>query len=172
MNFEMQPTLESDRVLLRPLMQNDFEALYAVASDPEIWAQHPAHDRWKRTVFDAFFRDAMASKSAFAVVDRSSGDLIGSSRYNGFDAVEREVEIGWTFLARSHWGGETNRAIKQLMLDHAFRFVDTVIFWVGEDNIRSRRAVEKLGARLRSSTEERAGAPHVVYALSKAVWEL
>ena len=53
---------------------------------------------------------------------------------------------GWTFLARSHWGGEYNREMKRLMLDHAFRFVGRVVFLIDSANHRSQRATEKIGA--------------------------
>lgn len=172
MNFDLQPTLESDSLRLRPLKESDFDALYAVARDPEIWAQHPANDRWKPSVFAGFFRDAIASGGALIAIDRQTDQVIGSSRYHGYDASRREIEIGWTFLSRSHWGGTTNRAMKELMIGHAFQFVDTVVFWVGETNIRSRRAVEKLGAKLRDDGIERGGSPHVIYALPKAAWSI
>jgi RimJ/RimL family protein N-acetyltransferase len=119
--------------------------MFAAAADPEIWALHPAHDRYTQPVFRVFFEGALACKSAFAIVDRDSGRVIGSSRYHGYDPVAREIEIGWTFLARAYWGGSCNAEVKRLMLGHAFTFVDTVVFWVGESNWRSRRAMEKIG---------------------------
>lgn len=72
--------------------------------------------------------------------------MVGTSRYYGYEAERSEVEIGWTFLARSHWGGEVNGEVKRLMLEHAFASVERVVFFVALDNLRSRRAVEKLGA--------------------------
>jgi len=129
---------------LRPLRADDFQDLYAVASDPLIWEQHPSRDRHKIEIFKDFFREAM--ESGGALIARSpDGRVIGSSRFNGYNAVKSEIEIGWTFLARSHWGGNFNREMKQLMLRHAFQFVDRVIFLVGPQNVRSQRAVEKIG---------------------------
>lgn len=167
MEFESQPTLESATVRLRPVGDDDFAALFAVAADPELWAQHPSFDRYKPDVFRSFFDDAMQSASAFVIIDKESDRIIGSSRYNDLDMDASEVEIGWTFIARSHWGGATNLEVKKLMLEHAFRFVNTVVFWVGTTNIRSRRAVEKLGARLRDTGVTRAGSSHVIYALQR-----
>lgn len=142
---DLQPTLRGRLVELRPLQPGDFDELYAVASDPLIWEQHPASDRYKPDVFRAFFDEALQSGGAFAVLDAATGRIIGSSRYYGYDADKREVEIGWTFLARAYWGGAYNGEMKRLMLDHAFRFVDRVVFMVGPGNIRSQRAMEKIG---------------------------
>lgn len=165
--MNLQPSLEGPRLALRPLRADDWDALYAVASDPMIWEQHPASDRYRESVFRQFFDDALASGGALAAIERQGGTLIGSSRFNGYDAERAEIEIGWTFLARACWGGAWNAEMKQLMLDHAFRDVDTVIFWVGTDNRRSRRAVEKLGARPRAGVWQRGGADHVVYELHR-----
>ena len=144
--FDLQPVLTGDVVELRPLHEEDFPALYAVASDPLIWEQHPDPDRWTEPVFREFFRGAMESGGALVVLDRSDGRVIGSSRFAGYDEAKSEVEIGWTFLARSHWGGSYNREMKRLMLAHAFGFVRRVIFRVGPYNRRSQRALEKIGA--------------------------
>ncbi len=145
MTFEMQPILKSEILEVRPLRADDFEDLYAVASDPLIWAQHPNSDRYKHDVFRKFFDEALASGGAFVVLDRKTGRVIGSSRFNCHDLVRSEVEIGWTFLARSHWGGIYNGELKRLMMSHAFKFVDNVIFFIGSTNVRSQRALEKLG---------------------------
>lgn len=144
--MELQPTLEGEVVRVRPLVAADFDALFSIASDPLLWEQHPAKERAERAGFERWFVEAMSSKGALAVIDRTDDRLIGSSRYARFDATRREVEIGWTFLARSHWGGAYNSDLKRIMLDHAFRFVDAVVFRVHSENLRSQRAVEKLGA--------------------------
>jgi RimJ/RimL family protein N-acetyltransferase len=146
MPFELQPVLTGDLVELRPLRQEDFTVLFAVASDPLIWEQHPEPDRCTEPVFRKFFRGAMDSGGAFVVLDRRDGHVIGSSRFAGYDEASGEIEIGWTFLARSHWGGNYNGEMKRLMLTHAFRFVHRVVFRVGPNNRRSQRALEKIGA--------------------------
>jgi predicted 3-demethylubiquinone-9 3-methyltransferase (glyoxalase superfamily)/RimJ/RimL family protein N-acetyltransferase len=169
--FELQPQLTGQRILLRPLVPADFDALFAAASDPLIWEQHPEPDRYTREVFQRYFDGGIASGGAFAIVDRATGRIIGSSRYCNLKPEESEVEIGWTFLERAHWGGETNRELKKLMLDHAFRFVDRVVFMVGENNMRSRTAVEKIGGRLwkrAEATDWRGGArANVIYKIEK-----
>ena len=140
-----QPTLHGTLIDLRPLAEADWDGLFAVASDKELWAQHPMHTRWQEPVFRAFFADALANGGALVAVERATGAIIGSSRYNGYEPDAGEIEIGWTFLARRFWGGSTNREIKRLMLAHALTFADTVVFWVGEKNWRSQKALEKIG---------------------------
>lgn len=156
-------------MLLRPLVPEDWDALYAAASDPLIWAQHPEPDRHERAVFRRYFDGALASGGAFAIVDRATGRVIGSSRYCSLDPGGREVEIGWTFLERAYWGGATNAELKRLMLDHAFQFVERVVFVVGERNMRSRKALEKIGARLRPGAGPAGadGLARVVYTITR-----
>src|SRR5213596_2505748 len=145
MSFELQPHLTGQLIELRPLAPEDWDDLFAVASDSLIWEQHPESDRYKPDVFKIFFREALESGGAFAVIDKNSQQIIGSTRFYGHDPEKSEIEIGWTFLAREYWGGRYNRELKQLMLDHAFKFVENVIFYVGENNIRSQKATEKIG---------------------------
>jgi N-acetyltransferase len=144
--FDLQPTLTGELIALRPLRVDDLDELYRAASDPVIWEQHPEPDRYKAEVFRKYFDGAIASGGAFAIIDRASGAIIGSSRYWNLQAP-REVEIGWTFLARRFWGGQYNGELKALMIAHALRFVDRVVFVVGQNNVRSQKALEKIGAR-------------------------
>ena len=170
MPFHLQPTLIGSLVTLRPLQPGDYQALYAVARDPLIWEQHPNHDRYRPEVFQAFFRGALESGGAFLVTDAATGEVIGSTRYNGYDEAKREIEIGWTFLARSRWGGAYNGEMKRLMLEHAFQFVDRVVFVIGVHNVRSRRALEKIGGILVDTRPEPDGQGKVVYGITPAMF--
>jgi RimJ/RimL family protein N-acetyltransferase len=152
--FELQPTLADNLVGIRPLYEIDFDDVFALASDPLIWEQHPTRDRYKKEVFEKYFRGAIESKGAFLVFDVKTGRAIGCSRYYELDKENRSVGIGYTFLSRHHWGTIYNRSLKTLMINHAFKFVDTIIFHVGINNVRSQKAVEKLGAK-KAGTEER-----------------
>jgi RimJ/RimL family protein N-acetyltransferase len=165
-SFDPQPTLAGELVVLRPLRPADFDALYAVARDPLVWEQHPAHDRWREPVFRALFGESLASGGALVAEERVGRRVIGSSRLHGHDAARREVEVGWTFLAREFWGGRYNGEMKRLMLAHAFRWVDRVIFVIGADNLRSRRAVERIGGVLAGTRTELDGGERVVYAIT------
>ena len=166
--FEAQPTLHGDLISLRPLRQDDFEALYQVARDPLIWEQHPERNRYEPAIFRAFFDAAVQSGGALIVQDRQTGATIGSSRFFDWDLALSDVEIGWTFLARRYWGGRYNAQLKDLMLRHAFRFVDSVVFKVGAQNIRSQRAVLKLGATLQVGTASAGGYPGYAYRLTRS----
>jgi RimJ/RimL family protein N-acetyltransferase len=146
MSFLVQPTLQNEFVKLVPLKETDFEILYKVASDPLIWEQHPNKNRWQREVFQNFFKSAIESKGAFLIYDAKTNELIGSTRFYDWDPEKSNVAIGYTFYARSHWGGKYNPSAKQLMMEHAFKHVDNVLFHIGANNIRSQKAIERLGA--------------------------
>ena len=154
MPFNLQPHLKGELVELRPLKSEDWDHLFSVASDPLIWEQHPESDRYKEDVFRIFFKDALESPGAFVVIDAQTREIIGSTRFHGYDPKKSEIEIGWTFLARKYWGGRYNREMKELMVAHAFKFVENVVFFVGENNIRSQRATEKVGA-IKSGTAKK-----------------
>jgi RimJ/RimL family protein N-acetyltransferase len=174
MPFELQPRLENPWIRLRPLQAEDFAELYAVASDPLIWEQHPSRNRYQRDVFANYFKGAMESGGALLIIDNQSNRILGCSRYYDLDASKGCVAIGYTFIARSHWGSGCNRKLKTLMLEHAFRFVDRVIFHVGELNMRSRMAMQKLGAVLVGeaaiSYYGEPSNPNVIYEMTKARW--
>jgi N-acetyltransferase len=159
MTFDLQPHLKGELIELRPLKPDDWKELFAVASDPFIWEQHPESDRHLEDVFKIFFSDALESRGAFVILDRMSQQIIGSTRFYGYDREKSEIEIGWTFLARKYWGGRFNAEMKQLLLNHAFKFVESVVFFVGEDNVRSQKAMEKLGA-IKIGTATRAYGNH------------
>ncbi len=142
----LQPTLYGNLIKLQPLQPDDFTRLFAVAADPLIWEQHPANDRYQEPVFRQFFNEGIASGGAFLILDAESGQVIGSSRFCNYLAETNEIEIGYTFLSRAYWGGRYNAELKALMLQHAFQFVDSVVFVVGAHNFRSQQAVMKLGA--------------------------
>jgi len=170
--MDRQPTLETERLLLRPLQEDDWEALFAIASDPAVWEQHPMHDRWREDVFREFFDDALARGGALAVIDKVKEELIGSSRFQAFDAADGgSVEIGWTFLASKYWGKGINQQMKRVMLTHAFESVERVDFRVGETNYRSRQALENIGAERTDRTElakyQGKRVLHIVYAISR-----
>ena len=174
MEFELQPVLTGKLIQLRPLKPKDFDPLFRAASDRMIWEQHPENDRYQRDIFQKFFNSALESKGAFAILERKSGKIIGSSRYCHLHPAEREVEIGWTFLEREFWGGTYNWELKSLMLDHAFQFVDRVLFVVGENNTRSQKALLKIGATFLKKVElpDRDGTlkTNQVFALSSRSW--
>lgn len=146
MNVDIQPILQNEKVVLYPLKETDFDALYAVASDPKIWEQHPNKDRWKKDVFQTFFDGALASKGAFKIIEKETGNTIGSTRFYDYDKQEQRIFIGYTFYATKCWGTGINISVKKLMLNYIFQFVPKVHFHIGANNIRSQIAIGRLGA--------------------------
>jgi RimJ/RimL family protein N-acetyltransferase len=173
--LDIQPLLQNDRVILYPLQENDFEALYASASDPKIWEQHPNKDRWKKEVFQNFFNGAIQSKGAFKVVDKATGEVIGSTRFYEYNQNESSIFIGYTFYTVSSWGKGINPAVKTMMLNYVFQFVSKVRFHIGADNIRSQIAISRLGAAKVAEQEVtyfgESPKLNFVYEIDKATWK-
>ncbi|WP_433833394.1 GNAT family N-acetyltransferase [Flavobacterium anhuiense] len=174
MNFNLQPTLENDLCILSPLEEKDFEDLYKVASDPKIWEQHPNKDRWKKEVFEKFFEGAMQSKGAFKIIDKETGEVVGSTRFYDFNQEEDYILIGYTFYAVSCWGNGFNLSVKKTMLDYLFKYVSKVRFHIGAENIRSQIAISRVGAK-KIAEEEVAyfgekPKLNFVYEIDKANW--
>lgn len=169
--FDILPVLTGERVRLRPLGPQDLSPLFAVACDRRIWEQHPAHDRWQPDVFGAFFDEAIRQGGGLVAEAVDTGEVIGSSRFSTLRALSGEVEIGWTFLARRYWGTGINPEMKTLMLDHAFGVFEAAIFVIGKGNLRSRLAIERIGARLtdRRLSVQMAGQAedHLVYRIER-----
>ncbi|PWS32019.1 GNAT family N-acetyltransferase [Pedobacter paludis] len=175
MIFDLQPTLENEVIKVVPVKEEDFEALYAVASDPLVWEQHPNKNRYQRDVFQTFFKGAIESGGAFIVYDKQTGNVVGSSRYYELDEENNSVAVGYTFIGRDFWGKGHNAALKKLMLDYAFQFVDKIILHIGATNFRSQKATEKLGASKIGELEVAYyGEPiklNFIYQVDKANWE-
>ena len=175
LTFNLQPTLENELVVLRPLNEQDFESLYQVAKDPLIWEQHPNSDRFKRDVYSTFFKDSIESKGALIVIDKANNEVIGSTRFKLINGAECAVEIGWSFLSRKYWGGVQNKSMKKLMIDYAFESLEDVIFYIGKDNIRSQKAVEKIGGiRINESKYQhliKVGQNDFTYRINKIDWK-
>lgn len=170
MPFDKQPILKGDLLELIPLQKIHFADLYAIARDPLIWEQHPASDRWKESVFKVFFVDALESGGALIVKDNKSGKIIGSSRYHRYNNRRSEIEIGWTFLARQYWGGIYNEEMKGLMIAHAFKYVSKIIFLVGPNNLRSIKAVEKIGGKITGRRIDGSGTESLEYSIAESDW--
>lgn len=174
MSFDIQPILENEKVILYPLQDRDFELLYAAASDPKIWEQHPNKDRWKKEVFRTFFDGAMQSKGAFKIVDKATGDIIGSTRMYDYNDQDNSIFIGYTFYAVQYWGKGINHAVKAMMLDYIFQFISKVCFHIGANNIRSQIAIGRIGAEKIAAQEVtyfgEAPKLNFVYELKKDKW--
>lgn len=176
MKLNIQPTLENEIAILCPLQEKDFEDLYAAASNPKIWEQHPNKDRWKREIFKTFFEGAIKSEGAFKIVDKVTGKIMGSTRYYDFNEQENSIFIGYTFYAVEYWGKGINNSVKTLILDYIFQFVSKVNFHIGADNIRSQIAIGRIGAEKIDEQEVtyfgEASKLNFVYEIKNANWKL
>ena len=175
MDFNIQPTLETEKVILYPLQEKDFEVLCTTASDPKIWEQHPNKDRWKKDIFKTFFNGAIQSKGAFKIVDKATESVIGSTRIYDYNKQENSMFIGYTFYAVQYWGKGINQLVKSTMLDYVFQFVSKVYFHIGADNIRSQIAISRLGAEKITEQEVtyfgETPKLNFMYIISKEKWE-
>lgn len=171
MPLDRQPYLTGELLSLRPMVERDFEALFAVAGDPLVWEQHPARDRWQEPVFRKLFLEGLASGGALVALKAGTDEIIGTSRYHDYNEELSQVEIGWTFLARAHWGGAYNGEMKRLMLRHAFQYVESVLFLVDPDNTRSQRAMEKVGGIRDGMRDNAYGMPSIVFRIRSADFE-
>jgi RimJ/RimL family protein N-acetyltransferase len=172
-DFDCQPALYGRTLTLNALSASDFEALFSAASDPLVWAGHPASDRYERQVFEKYFAARLASAKALAVIDIESGQIVGMSSYYTPPDQPESIAIGYTFLVRTKWGGDANRELKSLMLEHAFKVYDIVYFHVGPANLRSQKALLKIGAvHLYDAELNLSGAPALCkcYALTREQW--
>ncbi|MDZ4665331.1 MAG: GNAT family N-acetyltransferase [Bacteroidota bacterium] len=174
--MNVQLPLQNYFVKLEPLKATDFEKLFAIARDPLIWEQHPNKDRYKREVFEVFFKGAIESTGAYVIYDAKTNAVIGSSRYYDLNIEKSSITIGYTFFARSHWGGIYNRATKEAMMLHAFEYVNEVNFHIGAVNIRSQKAIEKLGAQKIGEIEMayygEASKLNFIYSITKLNWQI
>ena len=144
--FEPQPTLKSEAFLLRPLLEDDRTALTKAASDPAIWAGHPARDRYQSGVFSKYFDALRNIGGSLVIIDQSNQEVIGCSAFYTDKNAPSRLSIGFTFLICAHWGGSTNRATKCLMLDHIYKHASEAWFHIAPQNHRSQAATKKLGA--------------------------
>jgi RimJ/RimL family protein N-acetyltransferase len=163
--MNLQPILSNQFITLQPLTSNNFEALYAIAADPLIWEQHPDHLRYQKDVFQKYFDSAIESKGAFFIIDTATKDIIGSSRYYELDETNKQIAIGYTFIARKYWGTNYNHQLKKLMIEYAFQFLDIVLFYIGENNIRSQKAIQKIGASYFGKQDK-----SLIYIINKQDW--
>ena len=171
MSFAFQPQITGQYLSVRPLGRTDYEPLYAAAADPLIWAQHPEPLRWQRPVFDRLFARLLSSGGALVAIDTTSHAVIGSSSFYDYRPDSADIVIGYTFLARPYWGGRCNAELKLMMLEHAFQYIETVWFHVGKGNLRSQRAMSKVGATLSHEMLRESGgvtASFIHYAIHRA----
>ena len=147
MLFDLQPHLKGELIELRPLRRGRLgQALCGRFGPADLGTASGKRSLQGKSIQNLSSKMLCESGGAFIVIDTQTQQIIGSTRFHGYDPEKSEIEIGWTFLARKYWGGRYNAEMKQLMLRHAFKFVENVVFFVGENNLRSQKATEKIGA--------------------------
>lgn len=146
MKLPIQQLLETERLRLIPLAEEDFTELFELASDPLVWEQHPNKNRYQPEEFRNYFKGAMESLGAYKIVEKDTAIVIGCTRYYDFNEADNSIFIGYTFLGRQFWKQGYNQEIKSVMVQHAFTFANAVVFHIGTTNYRSQSSIEKFGA--------------------------
>ena len=143
MNFSKN--FENDQLSLIQAKRDDFDNLYSIASDEEIWEQHPENDRWKKNKFSIFFDNGISNEFGMLIIYlKPRNEIIGSTMFYSFDPKDNAIRIGYTFIIKKHWGTKINLLMKDLMINYTFKFLDKIYFDIGTQNYRSRKAIEKL----------------------------
>jgi RimJ/RimL family protein N-acetyltransferase len=145
--------LEGSVVRLVPMERSHLFALADVGLDPSLWTLIPTPvtdlESMRRWVETALRQQAEGTALPFVTVERSSGRIVGSSRFGTWVPEHRRVEIGWTWIAPAWQRTGVNTEAKLLMLRHAFETLGCQRVELKTDalNIRSRAAILRLGAR-------------------------
>jgi len=145
--------LEGAHVRLEPLAKAHLAGLVEVGLDEELWRWIPTPVR-TREEMAAYIETALNEQRRgealpFAIVEKSKGRAIGSTRYGSIDRTHRRVEIGWTWVARDWQRTAMNTEAKYLLLRHAFETLGCMRVELKTDSLneRSRAAILRLGAR-------------------------
>ena len=145
--------LEGHHVRLEPLGERHLRGLAAVGLDPELWRWIPAPVRTVEEmaayIATALWEQEQGVSLPFALVERRTGRLIGSTRYGNIERKHHRVEIGWTWVARAWQRTAVNTEAKYLLLKHAFEALGSIRVELKTDSLneRSRAAILRLGAR-------------------------
>jgi RimJ/RimL family protein N-acetyltransferase len=149
--FDFYPQLENKRVLLRPLVAEDIQELAPLAlGEPELW-RYTATRIMDRQGLERYIDLALRERDSqisipFLVVDKVNNRVAGSTRYMPV-APHKRVELGWTWIGKAYQGTGLNKAMKWLMLQHAFEQMDMnrVELKTSERNLTSQRAIQSIG---------------------------
>lgn len=143
--------LQGTTIDLLPLEEHHLEELYQASADKELWKQVPS-DCSDRDTFFAVYKMALEARDRgtqypFVIVDKQTKKLVGSTRFFEMYEADKKLEIGWTWITRDYWGSVVNLECKLLLLTYCFEVLKTnrVQLKTKDDNIRSRKAIEKIG---------------------------
>lgn len=150
--FTQPPTLANERVLLKPLSEEDYEGLYAIGLEPLLWAvsinsivsQEDLQRYLKTAIEQRQHRQALP----FTIIDKTNNQIAGCTRYGNISFEHKRLEIGWTWLGIKFQKTGLNRACKYELLQYAFETLHMQRVELKTDalNMKSREAMRKMGA--------------------------
>jgi N-acetyltransferase len=178
------PTLRGTAIALIPVEEKYMDELISFSANPEIW-EHLPREIFTREEMMQWYRQTKEEEATgkvipFLIQHMESGEIMGSTRILDLDVMNRRAEIGWTWINPKYFGTKINTEAKLLLLNYAFRILrlNRIQFRADERNIRSQRAIVKLGAHfeavLRNFKQRRDGSIGNAYLYSIIVseWEL
>jgi len=177
-------SLSDEKVLLAPLTESLIEQMLPLSGDRDIWRWYTA-DLSEPADLKAWMTNRLreterGEKMSYAVVIKSTNEVIGSSSFGHIEWKEKCIEIGWTWLGKKYLGTGLNKHMKFLMLSHAFERmeIERLELRTDEVNVRSRKAIEKIGATfdgtLRNHRTTQGGRRRntVIYSILKNEWPI
>jgi len=144
--------LENEVVFLKPLAQEDRQGIFEAGSYPEIWSYMSTEiekmDDVNKFVDKALLTKREKTEFPFVIVDKKSGQIIGSTRFMDIDETHKRLEIGTSWISPAFWRTAINTNCKYLLLQYCFEVLNLqrVQIKTDHENIRSQRAIERLGA--------------------------
>ena len=179
-DFEL--ILQSDKVLLRPLLIEDFDQLAGLANDQSMWVYFTSNlsDRvvLRNWMEDAILQKENKTRLPLVIIDKSSDKIAGSTSFGNISYHDKRVEIGWTWLGKEYQGKGLNDQLKYLMINYCFEVMnfERVEFKTDVLNIPARKALSRLGMTeegvLRSHTLMTNGRRRdtIFYSVLKSEW--
>ncbi|MEO6902513.1 MAG: GNAT family N-acetyltransferase [Bacteroidia bacterium] len=145
--------LRGQEIRLIPLEKDHLEELYLAASDRELWQLVPT-DCSDKKKFETAYNFALTEREKgnqypFVIFHNQTKKIIGSTRLFDIYPTDKKIEIGWTWIIKNYWGTTVNLECKLLLLTFCFEILKTVRVQLKtrDTNIRSRKAIEKIGAK-------------------------
>lgn len=183
LDFKAPLILENESALLRPLEVSDFDALLPFSlNEPELWTYSllPASGSENLKTYIQHALDGRAAKTsyAFIVIDKTSGDVAGSTRFYDYQAHHNTVQLGFTWYGKKFQGTGLNKNCKYLMLDYAFRELelDRVEFRADNNNLRSIAAMKSIGCTQEGILRSNCASPtgrrdSIVLSILRSEWD-
>jgi len=175
-------SLENERIKLEPLTPDHVKLMRPLSSDSDIWRWYTEDlsnpDDLENWMMNRLRESENGTQMSYAVIDKKDDKVIGSSSYGHIEWAEKCLEVGWTWLGKEYIGSGINKHMKFLMLGHAFDTmgIERLELRTDETNVRSRRAMEKIGAvydgilRNHRTTQGGRRRNSVIYSIIRSEW--